>query len=92
LGSQLDRYQPYLLERYQHGCHNSSLLYGELVGRGYQGSSSLVRKWFTVIRQAADPAKAAGQATRRYSIRDLVFSLGCLLAGGWLRRRTAPGR
>ncbi len=76
LGSQLDRYKPYLLERYQQGCRNSSLLYRELLVRGYTGSSSLVRKWFTGVRHAVDPAKtAAAPATRRYSIRDLVFSV-----------------
>jgi transposase len=76
LGSQLDSYKPYLLERYQQGCHNSSLLYRELVDRGYEGSSSLVRKWFTGIRHAADPTKAAtAQAMRRYSVRDLAFSV-----------------
>lgn len=76
LGSQLDSYKPYLLERYEQGCRNSSLLYQELVARGYKGSSSLVRKWFTRVRHAADPAKAAvAEATRRYSIRDLVFSV-----------------
>jgi transposase len=76
LGSQLDAYKPYLLERYQQGCQNSSLLYRELLLRGYNGSSSLVRKWFTSIRGAADPVKAAAaRATRRYSLRDLVFSV-----------------
>jgi transposase len=76
LGSQPDSYKPYLLERYQQGCHNSSLLYRELVGRGYKGRSSLVRKWFTGIRHAADPTAAVtAQATRRYSLRDRVFSV-----------------
>ncbi len=76
LGSQLDAYKPYLLERYQQGCLNSSLLYRELIQHGYKGSSSLVRKWFVGLRRAADPVQAAvAQATRRYSIRDLVFSV-----------------
>jgi len=76
LGSQLDPYKPHLLARFQEGCRNSRVLYGEIQGHGYPGSDALVRKWLTRLRQAADPAQVtADKGQRRYSLRDLVFSV-----------------
>jgi transposase len=41
--SQLDRYLPYLFERWESGCHNMAGLFRELVDRGYKGSYESVR-------------------------------------------------
>src|SRR6266568_3953004 len=41
--SQLDRYLPYLRERWQEGCHNMASLFRELVEQGYKGSYASVR-------------------------------------------------
>jgi transposase len=41
--SQLDRYLPYLLGRWEEGCHNMACLFRELVEQGYKGSYASVR-------------------------------------------------
>ena len=38
----LDPYLPYVLERWQQGCHNIACLFRELVDRGYKGSYASV--------------------------------------------------
>lgn len=38
----LDRYLPYLFERWEEGCHNIACLFRELVDQGYKGSSASV--------------------------------------------------
>jgi len=41
--SHLDSYLPYLLQRWESGCHNMVRLHQELVARGYKGSYASVR-------------------------------------------------
>jgi transposase len=41
--SRLDRYLPYLFERWEDGCHNLACLFRELVEQGYKGSYESVR-------------------------------------------------
>src|SRR5258708_3074292 len=41
--SHLDRYLPYLISRWQDGCHNIARLFRELTEQGYQGSYESVR-------------------------------------------------
>jgi transposase len=41
-GNRLDRYLPYVVERWEQGCHNIAHLYQELLARGYQGSYASV--------------------------------------------------
>jgi transposase len=41
--SRLDRYLPYLFQRWEDGCHNIACLFRELVGQGYKGSYESVR-------------------------------------------------
>jgi transposase len=41
--SQLDRYLPYLFQRWEDGCHNIACLFRELVEQGYKGSYASVR-------------------------------------------------
>lgn len=41
--SHLDRYLPYLFERWEGGCHNIACLFRELVEQGYKGSYASVR-------------------------------------------------
>jgi transposase len=42
--SKLDRYLPYLRQRWAEGCHNGSQLARELETQGFRGSASLVRR------------------------------------------------
>jgi transposase len=73
-GSQLDPFKPYLLERFQAGCHNGRRLYQEIQAQGYRGCDSLVRKFLTVIRRAEGQGTGVPtKPTPRYSIPDLVF-------------------
>jgi transposase len=73
-GSQLDRFKPYLLERFQAGCHNARRLYQEIQAQGYRGCDSLVRKFITLIRRAeGQGTPVPSKPTPRYSIPDLVF-------------------
>lgn len=41
--SHLDSYLPYLIQRWEDGCHNIARLFRELVEQGYQGSYESVR-------------------------------------------------
>jgi transposase len=41
----LDRWEPYLLERWQAGCHNALRFYREIHEQGYAGSRSLLSRW-----------------------------------------------
>lgn len=69
--SQLDRYLPYLFERWAEGCHNIACLFRELVGQGYKGSyesvrDKLVRLLPTGRKNAADSlSKTSVLATSR---------------------------
>ncbi len=74
LGSKLDPYKPYLVERFQAGCHNACKLYEEIQQQGYPGSRSLVRKFITGLRQAnGQLPRTASPRQQRYSLPDLVF-------------------
>jgi transposase len=69
--SQLDRYLPYLSQRWESGCHNIACLFRELVEQGYKGSygsvyDKLVRLLPTGRKHAADSSsKASALATSR---------------------------
>lgn len=52
----LDRFEPYLVERWLAGCHNGLQLYREILGRGYTGSRSLVSRW-AAGRRRQEPDK-----------------------------------
>jgi transposase len=41
-GNKLDRYLPYVAERWAQGCHNIAQIYQELLARGYKGSYASV--------------------------------------------------
>lgn len=41
-GNLLDRYLPYVVQRWEQGCHNITQIYQELLARGYKGSYASV--------------------------------------------------
>jgi transposase len=47
----LDRYKPYLLQRWNEGIRNSRQLWRELVARGFQQSSAPVQRFIGPLRQ-----------------------------------------
>jgi transposase len=57
--SVLNPYKPYLLDRWNAGCHDALRLYGELQQRGYPG------RYATVARYAQRLRQAQGQAPRQ---------------------------
>lgn len=69
--SQVDRYLPYLVQRWEAGCHNIADLFQELVAQGYQGCYESVRH--VLIRRLPNgrknalhsPSKAPALATVR---------------------------
>jgi len=50
--SVLNPYKPYLLERWNAGCHTAMRLFGDLRQRGYAGSYGLVAAYARRLRQA----------------------------------------
>lgn len=48
----LDSYQPYLLKRWNGGCHTDTVLYEEIKQRGYRGKRSHVLAYITRLRKA----------------------------------------
>jgi transposase len=50
-GSILDPYKPYLLQRWQEGCHNGVQLLAEITARGYQGSRPLLSLFLADLRK-----------------------------------------
>jgi len=49
-GSKLNKYLPYLRERWEQGCHNATELAREITGQGFNGADSLVRRLITSWR------------------------------------------
>jgi transposase len=47
----LNRYKPYLNERWSEGCHNGLQLYREIKEQGYSGSRSLLGHWVARMRK-----------------------------------------
>jgi len=46
-GSKLNKYLPYLRERWEQGCHNATELCREITEQGFNGADSLVRRLIT---------------------------------------------
>ncbi|HWQ35239.1 MAG TPA: ISL3 family transposase [Blastocatellia bacterium] len=51
----IDRHVAYLAQRWAEGCHSAADLYQELLTRGFQGSSSLVRHFVAQWREQLPP-------------------------------------
>jgi transposase len=58
--SQLDRYLPYLSQRWTAGCHNMACLFRELVEQGYKGSYASVRD--TILRLLPEGRKTSSDS------------------------------
>ena len=55
--SHVDRYLPYLIQRWEDGCHNMAGLFQELVAQGYQGCYESIRN--ALIRRLPNGRKNA---------------------------------
>ena len=76
LGSQrrslLDPYRDWLLSRWEAGCHNARVLFGELRALGYRGGLSQVKAAVTRLRRGL-PVRPAPQ--HRWSVRQVRWLL-----------------
>jgi len=50
----VDPYLPYLASRWNQGCHNTALLYEEIVVEGYTGSQRTLRRQLQAFRQTRE--------------------------------------
>jgi len=48
----LDPYKPYVLKRWNEGCHTGAVLLREIAARGYAGGPSLMLSYITQLRKA----------------------------------------
>jgi transposase len=62
----LDPYKDYVLQRWNDGCHDTLLLFGEIKARGYSGSYDTVARYTRRFRQAQGT-----QHRKRRSIKQL---------------------
>jgi transposase len=54
----LDKFEPYLRQRWQEGRHNATLLYREIRDQGYSGSRPLVSRWAVQMRKLTPESTA----------------------------------
>jgi transposase len=50
LPSILDRFEPYLRQRWQEGCHNAMQLFREIAAQGFTGSRPSLSRWAAQLR------------------------------------------
>ena len=62
--SVLDPYVPYLLKRWDEGCHNGKRLFREIRGRGYQNSEETCARFIAQIRRAEVRGKPPSSVPR----------------------------
>ncbi len=61
-GGLLAKFKPYLLKRWNEGCHNAIQLYREIKSQGYAGEVTMVRKFTQQLRKASGiPPKVRNQ-------------------------------
>jgi transposase len=66
--SKLESYKPYLLERWNAGCHNASQLLREIEPRGYEGGCTILRTFVATLRvQSGMPAQSRTAASQPLS-------------------------
>lgn len=52
-GGLLTTFKPYLLKRWNEGCHNATQLFREIQQQGFAGETTIVRKYVQQLRQAS---------------------------------------
>jgi len=72
--SQLDRYLPYLIQRWAEGCHNIACLFRELVEQGYKGSyESVYDNLVRLLPEGRKHAAAVSQTPALATSRQAAF-------------------
>lgn len=62
--SQLDPYLPYLLQRWDEGCHKVVQLWREISAQGYEYGRGLVHRYVARLRQGERPHQMGRESTR----------------------------
>ncbi len=65
----LTPYEPYLLRRWQEGCHNGMRLYREICGQGYAHGASNVMRFVGQLRRDEAAGQPAGAGARAKAAR-----------------------
>ena len=72
--SVLDPYVPYLLKRWNEGCHNGKRLYREIREQGYANSEEICARFIAQLRRAeaqGEPLSSVPRARRRTAEREI---------------------
>jgi hypothetical protein len=62
--SVLDPYVPYLVRRWNEGCHNAKRLYREICGQGYTHSEKICATFIAELRRAEAAGKSPSSVPR----------------------------
>ena len=76
--SQFDAYAPYVLERWQAGCHNGLQLWHEIRERGYRGTARMLYPFLATLRAptgATETAPAQADSNHLPSVKKAVWLL-----------------
>jgi transposase len=65
----LDPYVPYLLQRWNEGCHNGMRLWREICEQGFRGSSTVVSRFVAQLRRDEVAGRSAGSTARSRAAR-----------------------
>lgn len=68
--NQLDRYAPYLRQRWEEGCRNVAQLHRELLERGFRGAASALRAYLAPwrVKPPLEMGRARGQLPHRATV------------------------
>jgi transposase len=87
--SLLDPFKPYILERWNAGCHTGMTILGEIMEQGYRGSQTTFLAYMTQLRQASGlPPKKRCSVTAK-PVRDPTQRLPSSRDLTWLVLRKA---
>ena len=61
----VDRWMPYLEQRWAEGCHNAAQLWREIKEQGFRGCQTTIRQWIARLRGPALPGHRSNDSLRR---------------------------
>lgn len=61
----LDRWMPYLEQRWAEGCRNAAQLWREIKEQGFRGCQTTIRQWIARLRGPAGPGSQSHASLRR---------------------------
>jgi transposase len=73
-GQLLNAYKPYLVQRWNEGCHNATQLFREIQQQGYAGKTTMVRNFVQHLRQISQDKPINLDPSHRVpSLRELTW-------------------